>query len=215
MLSKKFLSVMTSLFLLAGVGGTSSARVQNAVVPEPASSIVQGLETLGGPTDLSIANEEKVIEMLKREGKIPQDASYEEAQKIYLQYMQESAKANEKMPVTKLERELQAKENQRVQKSKFDPSQKDNNPKEVNVLTLLVDYADYKNNSIKPGETSMYYEKYDIKHFEDMIFGDNGYKGPNGETLVSMKQFYKEQSGGSLVVKGKIAGWYTLPEVGS
>jgi immune inhibitor A len=211
MVSKKFLSVMTAVFLLTGVGGTSIAKTFNPAVPNQVSSIEQGLESLGGPTDLSIANEEKIIEMLKKEEKIPKNATYEEAQKIYLKYMQDSAKANEKIPVTKLERELRAKENQRAQKYKFDPSQQDNNPKEVNILTLLVDYADYKNNQIQPGETSMYYAKYDKEHFEEMIFGDNGYKGPNGENFVSMKQFYEEQSGGSLKVKGKVAGWYTLP----
>jgi immune inhibitor A len=211
MLSKKFLSVMTSLFLLAGVGGTSVVRSFNSAVSGQASSIVQDLESLGGPTDLSIANEEKVIEMLKKEGKIAKNATYEESQKVYLKYMQDSAKANEKIPVTKLERELKAKENQRVQKYKFDSSQPDNKPKEVNILTLLVDYSDYKNNKIQPGETSMYYAKYDKEHYEEMIFGDNGYKGPNGENFVSMRQFYEEQSGGSLKVKGKVAGWYTLP----
>ncbi|MCM0649815.1 immune inhibitor A [Clostridium swellfunianum] len=209
MLSKKFLSVMTSAFLLAGVGATSAAKTVNPVVPEQTVSIGQDV---GGPTDLSIANEEKVIEMLKKEGKIAKNATYEEAQKVYLKFMQEAAKANKKLPISKFERDLKAKQNQRVEKYKFEKRTTDTNPKKVNVLTLLVDYQDYKHNSIQPGESDMYYKDYSHKHFEDMIYGDNGYEGPNGEKLISMKQYYLEQSGGSLIVEGKVAGWYTLPQ---
>jgi immune inhibitor A len=211
MISKKFLGIMTAVFMLAGVGGTTSAR--NISVSNESSIVGQAdLTTLGGPTDLSVANEEKVIEMLKKEGKIAKDATYAEAQKLYLEYMNKAAKANKKLPTTKMERDLAAKQNQSVQKYKFEGRTPDTNPKKVNVLTLLVDFQDYKNNSIQPEETDMYYKKYDHKHFEDMIYGANGYEGPNGENLISMKQYYLEQSGGSLIVEGKVAGWYTLPQ---
>jgi immune inhibitor A len=211
MVSKKLLSVMTSLFLLAGVGGTSSSKGQNLPVPEQVSSIEQGLESPGGPSDLSIANEEKVIEMLKKEGKIAKDAAYTEAQKVYLRYMQDVAKANQKMQPSKMERDLMAKQNQKVQKYKFDQSKPDTNPKKVNVLVLLADFQDYKHNSIQTDETDMYYKDYSNQHYQDMIFGDKVYVGPNGENLISMKQYYAQQSGGSLNVEGKVAGWYTLP----
>jgi immune inhibitor A len=209
MLSKRFLGIITSLFLLVGVGGNSSARIYNSFVPDKTSSIELGL---GGPTDLSVANEEKVIEMLKNEGVISNDASYEEAQKVYLQYMQDAAKANENMQPSKLERDLKAKQNQKVQKYQFDQSKPDTNPKKVNILVLLVDYQDYKHSQIQPNETSMYYKDYSHQHYQDMIFGDNGYLGPDGQNHISMKQYYAQQSGGSLDVEGSVAGWYTLPK---
>lgn len=210
MLSKKLLSAVTSLFLLTGVSSASAARLGEGV--EPSLTNGQASFGYGGPTDLSIANEEKIIEMLKREGKIPKNATYAEAQKVYLKYMQDRAKGNQNLKQSKMERELKAKQNQKVQKYKFDASQPDTNPKKVNILTLLVDFQDYKHNSIQPGETSMYYEDYSHNHFEDMIFGDNGYTGPNGENFISMKQYYDQQSGGSLIIEGKVAGWYTLPQ---
>lgn len=200
---------MTSMFLVAGVGGSTTAKTINSVLPEETSTVGQAL---GGPTDLSVANEEKVIEMLKKEGKIAKNATYEEAQKAYLKYMQDKSKGNQNLPATRLEKEFTGKLNQRVQKYKFEKSTTDKNPKTVNVLTLLVDFQDYKHNSIQPGETDMYYKNYSHEHFENMIFGDNGYDGPNGEKFISMKQYFKEQSGGSLVVQGKVAGWYTLPQ---
>jgi immune inhibitor A len=212
MLSKKFLSVMTSLFLLAGVGGTSIAKTFNPAIPEQTSLLVQSIESLGGPTDLSIANEEKVIEMLKKEGKIAKNATYAEAQKIYLKYMQNAAKANQKMQPSKMVRDLKAKQNQKVQKYEFEKSNPDSNPKKVNVLVLLAEFQDYKHSNIQPEETDMYYKDYSHQHYQNMIFGDNGYTGPDGKNYISMKQYYKEQSGGSLEVEGAVAGWYTLPQ---
>jgi len=62
---------------------------------------------------------------------------------------------------------------------------------------------------ITPAETDMYYKEYSQQHYQDMLFGKNGYLGPNGETLISMKQYYEEQSGGSYTVDGTVLGWYT------
>ena len=49
------------------------------------------------------------------------------------------------------------------------------------------------------------------KHYEDMIFGKNGVKGPNGENFVSQKQYYEQQSGGTYTVDGKAYGWLKVP----
>ncbi len=176
------------------------------------TSAIDSIYTYGGPVDISIGDEEKIIEMLKKEGKISNDASYKEAYKLYREYMSKAAKSNKNIKLSKMERDLKAKQNQKVQKYIFEQSKPDANPKKVNVLVLLVEYQDYKHNSITSEETNMHYKNYDKKHFEDMIFGDNGYKGPNGENLISMKQYYKEQSGGSLLIEGKVAGWYTAPK---
>ena len=43
-----------------------------------------------------------------------------------------------------------------------------------------------------------------------MLFGDNGYTGPNGENLISLKQFYNEQSGGTLNINGTVTDWYSV-----
>ncbi|MCM3731894.1 immune inhibitor A [Fictibacillus nanhaiensis] len=77
------------------------------------------------------------------------------------------------------------------------------------ILVLLIDYNDYKEGSITPSETDFHYPKYTQQHYRDMIFGDNGYTGPNGKNMVSMKQFYLQQSGGSYTIDGDVYGWYT------
>ena len=76
----------------------------------------------------------------------------------------------------------------------------------------MVEYSDYKHGQIQPDETSLYYDDYSKEHYQDMLFGDNGYTGPNGENFVSMKQYYEEQSGGTLIINGTVTDWYTAPQ---
>ncbi|HZG75347.1 MAG TPA: immune inhibitor A domain-containing protein, partial [Paenibacillus sp.] len=83
------------------------------------------------------------------------------------------------------------------------------------VLVLLIEYPDFPANGIAPEETDMYYDEYLKSHYEEMVFGENGYVGPNGERLVSMKQYYEAQSGGSYMVEGQVAGWYMASEPSS
>ncbi|WP_307356954.1 immune inhibitor A domain-containing protein [Hathewaya limosa] len=76
-------------------------------------------------------------------------------------------------------------------------------------LVLLVDFKDYKFNDIKKEETPRNFKDWSKKHYEDMIFGNKTYKGPKGEELYTLKQYYEEQSGGSFTLEGGVAGWYT------
>ncbi|KHE70841.1 immune inhibitor A domain-containing protein, partial [Halobacillus sp. BBL2006] len=83
------------------------------------------------------------------------------------------------------------------------------------VLVLLVDYPDKPHNTMTADETDMYYDgedAYSREHYQDMLFGDGGWTGPDGETYDSMKQYYEQQSGGSYSVEGEVAGWYTASQ---
>ncbi|MEF3305866.1 immune inhibitor A domain-containing protein [Paenibacillus sp. GYB003] len=80
--------------------------------------------------------------------------------------------------------------------------------REAKLLVLLIEFPDYYHNSLKPEETSHYYPDYSNQHYENMIFSPNGYTGPNGEALQSVRQYYEEQSGGSYTLTGQVGGWY-------
>ena len=178
---KKMLSLLTTIGLLATSVSGVNAYDQN-IDTKTKNTVEATYNYKGGPTDLAVANEDKIIEMLKKEGKINKNASYEEAYKAYTSYMKQIGKNNNK-PLTKQEKEFKSKEhkNKKQQDSKS-YSAKSNEITEVNVLAVLVEYSDYKHDTIKPGETDMYYEKYEKEHYEDMLFGENGYVGPNGAT---------------------------------
>jgi len=140
MFNKKLIASVMSVCMIGGLATTSIAKaktVSDVVMDEAVKQSYSQNQyyKYGGPADLSVANEEKIIEMLKNEGKISKDASYEEAYSAYINYMREGAKANEKAPILKMEKNLKAKQSERVQKYKFEQSTPELRPKEVNILT--------------------------------------------------------------------------------
>lgn len=214
------LALSLSVGLLAGPAMSPNAS---------ASDASSKLASQGSPIDLGIANDEKLIEMLKKNGKIAKDASPAEAEKELKKFLQAKA-ANSGQTKDKLPKGLDAnlksakKSNDnglkngkgnklgQAKKNTVDPVEKESFDGEVRsdkVLVLAIDFSDYEKSSITKEETDMWYEDYTHDHFQNMIFGKDGYKGPNGEDLISMKQYYEQQSGGSYTVDGTVAGWYT------
>jgi immune inhibitor A len=208
MLSKRLLAISTSLMLLLGTASfnieTSAKDGTKQVYSENA------YYQYGGPTDSVIAREDKIIEMLKKDGKISKDASRQVAHEAFIKYMNAKAKGNQLKSISKQQKSLKAAQGQKVDKYLESGTTAVTTPtKTVNILVLLIDYTNFKHNNIQSTESDMYYSDYDTAHFNKMIFGDNGYVGPNGQNLISMKQYYSAQSGGSLLVQGQVAGWYT------
>ncbi|XMB67716.1 immune inhibitor A [Mycoplasmatota bacterium zrk1] len=216
---RKLLVVFTLMLLVVITCGCSNDAKKSEFDFEPA---------MGGAFDLGIANDEKLIEMLKREGTLAEDASPAVAEEALRNYLK--AKMN---GATKEEGQLesykrQIKENFNYGKvtegifnglgNKVGQTEElntvveevwDDSVTKDNILVILIDYPDFNNSTMTPDETDMFYDNYTKEHYEEMIFGDNGYIGPNGEQLISMKQFYEAQSGGSYSIEGQVVGWYT------
>ncbi|WP_234293350.1 immune inhibitor A domain-containing protein [Fictibacillus sp. FJAT-27399] len=184
--------------------------------------------------DLAIVNDDKLIDLLIREGVISKDASEKEKQKALHDYLELKGKPDsvkEKDPLAPKAKAAAAEKQREFKgftngllhgngkkkgqyKKQPDPVD-DQGPGEVikkgKLLTLTVEYADTPHNNIKPNETDNYYKDYNLQHYEDMIFGEDGVKGPNGEKFNSQKQYYEQQSGGSYTVEGKAYGWLKVP----
>jgi immune inhibitor A len=219
---KVFSSITASSILATSLlAGAFASPVTSAPVVSAASS------KAGGPIDLGIANDEKLIDMLKREGKLAKNASPAEAEKALKKYLKGKGQfsgTQDKLPkgMAPVSKSSKPKDNGlkngkgnklgQAKKNTVDSVSKENydgNVRKDKVLVLAIDFPDYEKSSIKKEETDMWYEDYTHEHFQNMIFGKDGYKGPNGETLISMKQYYEQQSGGSYTVDGNVAGWYT------
>ncbi|KGX93034.1 protease [Pontibacillus halophilus JSM 076056 = DSM 19796] len=223
-----------SMAMIAALGlGAAMGPVSNvtASTETPIPQVEKKEMHHSGPFDLAIANEEKLIEMLKKSGKIAKDASATEAEKVVREFLKQKEKGLESFgeegeledDAVEIESEVKEKLSNGIgnhthkkgnnkSKKNLVPVQEeayDGEVREDNVLVLLIEFPDFPHNSIQPGESDMYYEDYVKEHYEDMIFGDNGYEGPNGEQLVSMKQYYEEQTNGAYTIDGTIAGWYT------
>lgn len=216
-MAKKSNTLMARL-ILAGLAATTSLTITKAhdVTELTSFSSSVGVNqsnqryyTTGGTIDATLADEQGIVKMLKNEGKISSEASAYETHEAYEAYMKEIAKQND-VTLSKEERELQAKQSKSLLPA-FNSRRSDEVTK-LNVLAIMVEYSDYKHGQIQPDETTLYYDDYSKEHYQNMLFGDDGYTGPNGENFISMKQYYEEQSGGTLIINGTVTDWYTAPE---
>lgn len=211
-------NTLVARLILAGLAATTSLTITKAhdVTELTSFSSSVGVNqsnqryyTTGGPIDATLADEQGIVKMLKNEGKISSEASAYETHEAYEAYMKEIAKQND-VTLSKEERELQAKQSKSLLPA-FNSRRSDEVTK-LNVLAIMVEYSDYKHGQIQPDETTLYYDDYSKEHYQNMLFGDDGYTGPNGENFISMKQYYEEQSGGTLIINGTVTDWYTAPE---
>ena len=183
----------------------------------------------GGPLDLAIANEDKLIEMLRRSGRIDENATIPEAEAALRGYLKERAAQAEQRGgnlVTpgsqflanaqgnNVKASLQNGKGNKLGQSKMQvpaplsPESYAGTDKTARVLAILMEFPDFPHNSIQPGESNMYYADYTPAHYRELLFSENGFVGPQGENLLSMQQFYWQQSGNSYSVEGGVAGWY-------
>ncbi|HET7578590.1 MAG TPA: immune inhibitor A domain-containing protein [Bacillales bacterium] len=190
-----------------------------------------------GPFDIGIANHDKLLRSMIERGKIDKNASHADQEKALRKYLSNRAKnakqrakndhATKKSYKTvgngnydkpsKLEKDayvhgngkkLGAKNNYvaPINKEKWDGKVRHDK-----ILALLIQYPDFKKSDIDRSDPNITLNlpKYDKQHYQNMLFGENGYTGPKGNQLISVKQFYEQQSGGSYTVDGDVYGWYT------
>ncbi|WP_226668023.1 immune inhibitor A domain-containing protein [Microbulbifer aggregans] len=183
----------------------------------------------GGPLDLAIANEDKLIEMLKRSGRIAEDATIPEAEVALRSFLKERAVQAEQRggnlastdsrllanaKSNKLQGSLQNGNGNKLGQGKsqvpapLSPESYAGVNKTARVLAILMEFPDFPHNSIEPGESDMYYPDYTPEHYQDLLFSSSGFAGPGGDSLLSMQQFYWQQSGNSYNLEGGVAGWY-------
>ncbi|MBD7911151.1 MULTISPECIES: immune inhibitor A domain-containing protein [Clostridium] len=174
--------------------------------------------------DLAIANDEKLQEMLKKNGTIPKDASEDEADRILGEYLNSKKGINNTDPSVMDTKSLQGlkkygkeatkkgflkESGTKEKKKKNDPQTSwDGSVTKDKALVLLIEFPDLPHNTLTASDTDMYYKDYTKSHYNDMIFGENGYTGPNNENLVSLKQYYDQESGKSYDIEGNVLGWY-------
>ncbi|KAA1042394.1 immune inhibitor A domain-containing protein [Macrococcus equipercicus] len=224
---KKKAVVSSLLALSLGVSGLG--LTSGAAYADEALKVKSADAFTGESFDRVIANEERLIKMLKDEGIISKNATRAEAEKAvsdYLNSKQETTdrkvknegkfvkkykKVDAKNGKGKLNKYTKGQGKKKGHAGNLKPVVEENYTGEKRtdkVLILAIDFPDYQNSTITKEETDMFYEDYPVSHFQDMVFGQNGYKGPNGENLISMKQFYQNQSGGSYDIDGQVHGWY-------
>jgi immune inhibitor A len=232
---KKLMSVGVTSALVAGTLFTGTAGVQaSAPTNVNASSVLASDQDLSGELDLAVLNDEKLIQALTQRGVINASASDAQKRQVLQAYLANKGKDNGVKGNDPLE--VQVKKSDAAKQREFkdfnngllhgngnknghlkgqpDPVKEtayNGAVREDKVLVLTVEYSDFPHNQLKADESDNYYSDYTLEHYEDMIFGANGVKGPQGQDFVSMKQYYLQQSGGTYTIDGKAYGWLKVP----
>ncbi|MDQ6599160.1 immune inhibitor A domain-containing protein [Bacillus salipaludis] len=232
---KKFLKSGLSTAVIAG---TLFAGFPGNYISSTGGDILHKNPTVShsyGSLDLSVVNEDKLLDSLIKRGVISKSASSAEKQKALQNYIELKGKQDKVTQADPLAAKVKAADAEKQRKFKEfnngllkgkgnkygqlkgnpDPVKEGASPgvqKKGKLLTLMVEYSDFEHNNLKPEETDNYYSDYTPEHYEKMIFGNKGeFKGPHGEDQVSQKQFYEEQSGGTYTIEGKAYGWLKVP----
>lgn len=223
MLKSKIIRLLTTTVIIFS---TATGLSVNAYTSKTLSQSGVFIPSIQSDTDLAIANDEKLLDMLRKNGTIPSGASEEESNRILGEYLNQNGNLKTEDP-TKLDTKSveglkkygkeavkkgflnKAGEDKEKKKKKNDPQTSwDGSVTKDKALVLLIEFPDLPHNTLTADDTDMYYKDYTKSHYQDMIFSPNGYKGPNGENLVSLKQYYDEQSGKSYDIEGNVQGWY-------
>jgi len=223
-----FASVMVAGTLFSGIplktaSSESLSKVHSALAKHSKSTL-----------DLSLVDDDKLLESLVKRGVVSANASQAQKQAALQKYLEVKGQADlvtEKDPLASKVKKAEAAKHSEFKdfnngllhgngnkygqlKGTPDPVQESASPgvqKKGKLLTLMVEYSDFPHNKLTKEDTNNYYPDYNTQHYEDLIFGKNGVKGPNGETFLSQKQYYEQQSGGTYTIDGKAYGWLKVP----
>lgn len=171
-------------------------------------------------------HKESIVRKLADEGKIESEASQEEIDKIYMEYIHKKFKRGKLNPkeVENLKHDLRNTEEkgmieeekivnyeeksfEKIQEEKWEGDTFVSKP-----LVILMDFPNYKHTDFYEREkdsAEFLYENYDKEHYRNIIFSDDTYEGPDKKKYQSVNKYYLEESGESYSLKGDVYGWYT------
>lgn len=195
-----------SFFLLWSVTGNLSAGEMH----EP------------GLFDPSIVNYDKLIDVMKESGQIKASTRYEQENELKQilaarfkasQRLQESDYTTKRMKLMRdhrIQQKLAKIKRRNAENALLSPLLASNSEtvRTDKILVILVEFADLDHQQITPEMTELYFDDYGPAHYQRLVFSETGFEGPNGESLISMNQYYGEQSGHSYRVSGEVKGWY-------
>ena len=173
----------------------------------------------GTPADGALINEQQVLYWLIKRGELAADASEAEQQAAIDAFVSRGRDAKFKPAAIEVKAE-QVRLKQAVQKSAKSAQyvaanstvQADQDiTKTVKVLAVLVDFPDLPHdaNQLAAGDTDMYYSSYPASHYQQLLFSETGFAGPNNQTLQSAYQYFQAVSGNSFYFTGQVQDWVT------
>lgn len=211
--SKVMASLLSSALLMGTIVGAPLTGEAKAKKDRDAAKHV----------DWGVINEDRIIQALIEQGVLDEDASPKQTQKAVEEYVTRgtnpghdtdgidtSSRFGKK--AYKARKALQ--ENVAALISGDRKAQKMNTMSAKSTFTdnavlALIEFPDLGHNEIEKPENDQYLwtEDFNEEHYEKLLFGNTEYKTPEGKKLLTLNQFYKQQSAGSWAVDGTVTPW--------
>ncbi|MBM7071988.1 immune inhibitor A [Shewanella sp. 202IG2-18] len=179
--------------------------------------------TMKSDSDAALINEQQIIYWMIKRGELSPLATQEQkkaAAKEFIGDVKNTSHAH-------LSSEEITANNKRIQKNKQNRLLQNKIPRYLNsasgefvnqttvkVLGVLVDFPDlpFDDNRLSAGDSDMFYPVYPREHYQDLLFSETGFTGPNSENLLSTYQYFKTVSGQTYNFTGEVRGWVTASE---
>ncbi|MET1257392.1 immune inhibitor A domain-containing protein [Aliikangiella maris] len=211
--------------VLVLIGSLAMMLATVPVTSAPAKTINPDI----APKDLGVINEERIIYWLIKRGELSADATEQQKRAAIEAYI--GSRVEPPMSIEEIEKQALAIKNatrhshqlkvarerkkaalsNQLQSKTNAQSVEESVTKKVNVLAIAIDFPDlpHDDNRLTSSDTGMYYNDYSIEHYQQLMFADETYPGPQGQALQSARNYYTQESGGSFDFNGKVYGWVT------
>lgn len=211
-LNKSVIALFSSSLLVATVG---ISPVDGYAKPSPVSKgAVQ-------KNDLSVVNEQALIDTLKQRGQLRKDASPVEMEQAIKAYATRGVNPNSSTDGIDTakpfgERAYKSKKAIQAKISRKMAGLNENVPEEQPGKRHHVDYAavaliefpDYPHNQLPdPGGRYYWVKDFNPEHYRNLFFNWSGIFTEEGHPSISATQYYLEQSAGFWALDGKVSPW--------
>jgi len=205
----------------------SSALLMGAIVGAPLAGEAKAKskkdQDAAKHIDWGVVNQDRIIQALIEQGELDEDASPKAMEKAVEKYVTRgtnpgsdtegidtSSKFGKK--AYKARKGLQQNTTALIngEKGARKMSTMSSNKKFTdNAVLALIEFPDLKHNEIVKPENDEYLwtEDFNEEHYEKLLYGKKEYKTPEGKTLLTVNQFYQQQSAGSWGLDGTVTPW--------
>jgi immune inhibitor A len=81
-------------------------------------------------------------------------------------------------------------------------------PHQDNAVVALIEFSDQRHNQIVSSKDRSFWTKdFNTEHYKKLIFGKNGYVMDDGKKLITVHQYYQQQSAGTWSLDGVVTEW--------
>ncbi|RAL26518.1 immune inhibitor A domain-containing protein [Thermoflavimicrobium daqui] len=217
---KALASLLSTSFVIGTMVTVPISASANTPSSEPTSSHMPKENAI----DWGIVNEDALIKSLIKKGKLKKDATPKEVEKAIKAYVNRGkvpgastggidTKTSFGKKAQKTKKALQKRTANKITRTPDEDRISSRKKQFVdNSVVALIEFSDVKHNQIKKDETDNWYTDYNQKHFQDLIFGNNGITLPNGKKGDTVKQYYLQQSAGYWHLDGTVTPWISAKE---